>query len=119
MLFDQWIWRGGLEESRRTPGSLMPQSPHLGGLPRFFRCWYRSFPPGVLITRTLLERVLYLSRARRVNAICYNFAHDGIATGRLTDSSGAVRVSESQSLLIPFLCPYDLTYVSRVDTILT
>lgn len=45
----------------------MPQSPHFGGLPRFFRCWYRNFPPGVLITRTLLERVLYLLRGRRVN----------------------------------------------------
>ena len=47
---------------RRTPGSLMPQSPHFGGLPRFLRCWYWSFPPGVLMTRTLLERVLYLYR---------------------------------------------------------
>jgi len=43
-----------------TPGSLIPQSPHLGGLPRFLMCWYWSFPPGVLTTRTLLERVLYL-----------------------------------------------------------
>ena len=48
------------EEGRPTPGSLMPQSPHLGGLPRFLMCWYWSFPPGVLMTRTLLERVLYL-----------------------------------------------------------
>lgn len=24
---------------KRTPGSLMPQSPHFGGLPRFLRCW--------------------------------------------------------------------------------
>ena len=44
-----------------TPGSLEPQSPHFGGEPRFGRCWYWSFPPGVLTTRTLFERVLYLS----------------------------------------------------------
>ena len=43
-----------------TPGSLVPQSPHFGGLPLFFVCWYWSFPPGVLTMRTLLERVLYL-----------------------------------------------------------
>lgn len=28
-----------VRERGRTPGSLRPQSPHLGGLPRFFRCW--------------------------------------------------------------------------------
>lgn len=43
-----------------TPGSLIPQSPHFGGLPFFLMCWYRNFPPGVLTTRTLLERVGYL-----------------------------------------------------------
>ena len=43
-----------------TPGSLVPQSPHFGGLPFFLVCWYWSFPPGVLTIRTLLERVLYL-----------------------------------------------------------
>jgi hypothetical protein len=43
-----------------TPGSLMPQSPHFGAVPRFLMCSSRSLPPGVLITRVLLERVLYL-----------------------------------------------------------
>jgi len=43
-----------------TPGSLMPQSPHLTGLPFFLMWRYRSLPPGVFTTRTLLERVLYL-----------------------------------------------------------
>ncbi len=49
------VWKAEL-----TPGSLIPQSPHFGGLPFFLTCWYRSFPPGVLTTRTLLERVGYL-----------------------------------------------------------
>lgn len=43
-----------------TPGSLMPQSPHLGAVPCFLMWRYRSSPPGVLTTRTLLDRVLYL-----------------------------------------------------------
>lgn len=43
-----------------TPRSLVPQSPHFGGVPLFLTCWYWSFPPGVLTMRTLLERVLYL-----------------------------------------------------------
>src|SRR5689334_19464029 len=43
-----------------TPGSLTPQSPHLGAVPRFFRCSVRSSPPGVLTIRVLLELVLYL-----------------------------------------------------------
>lgn len=38
----------------------MPQSPHLGAVPFFLMCRYLSSPPGVLITRTLLETVLYL-----------------------------------------------------------
>lgn len=41
-----------------TPGSLMPQSPHFGPLPGFLMCKYRSFPPGVLITRVRLDLVL-------------------------------------------------------------
>ena len=45
-----------------TPGSLMPQSPHFGGVPRFLRCWYRSLPPGVLTMRFLFERVGYLKK---------------------------------------------------------
>ena len=53
-------WEEVPGEGGLTPGSLIPQSPHLGGLPRFLMCWYWSFPPGVLTTRTLLERVLYL-----------------------------------------------------------
>lgn len=48
-------WDGSL-----TPGSLTPQSPHFGAVPRFLMCSNRSFPPGVLITRTLFEVVLYL-----------------------------------------------------------
>lgn len=40
------------------PGSAMPQSPHLGELPNFFKCWYRRVLPGVLTILTLLERVL-------------------------------------------------------------
>lgn len=48
-----------------TPGSLVPQSPHFGGLPFFLVCWYWSFPPGVLTIRTLLERVLYLVGAHQ------------------------------------------------------
>ena len=44
----------------------MPQSPHLGGLPFFLMCRYRSFPPGVLITRTLFDRVLYLKATGNV-----------------------------------------------------
>ena len=43
-----------------TPGSLMPQSPHLGAVPFFLMWRYRSSPPGVLTIRTLLDRVLYL-----------------------------------------------------------
>lgn len=38
----------------------MPQSPHLGAVPFFLMWRYRRLPPGVLITRTLLDRVLYL-----------------------------------------------------------
>lgn len=38
----------------------MPQSPHLGAVPFFLMWRYRSLPPGVLITRTLLDLVLYL-----------------------------------------------------------
>ena len=49
---------GALE--RRTPGSLMPQSPHFGAVPFFLMWRYRRWPPGVRITRTLFERVLYL-----------------------------------------------------------
>lgn len=49
---------------QRTPGSLTPQSPHFGAEPRFLMCRYRSLPPGVLIMRTLLERVLYLSKRK-------------------------------------------------------
>ena len=45
-------------EEEHTPGSLMPQSPHLGAVPRFLMWRYRSLPPGVLVMRTLLERVL-------------------------------------------------------------
>lgn len=45
--------KGGL-----TPGSLTPQSPHFGAVPRFLMCRSRSLPPGVLITRTLFEVVL-------------------------------------------------------------
>lgn len=48
-------------EGGLTPGSLVPQSPHFGGLPFFLVCWYWSFPPGVLTIRTLFERVLYLT----------------------------------------------------------
>jgi hypothetical protein len=47
-------WRA----SGSTPGSLMPQSPHLGPLPGFLMCRYLSFPPGVLMTRVRFERVL-------------------------------------------------------------
>ena len=47
-------------QSQLTPGSLMPQSPHFGADAFFLMCRYRSFPPGVLITRTLFDRVLYL-----------------------------------------------------------
>lgn len=45
-----------------TPGSLVLQSPHFGAVPRFLMCRYRSFPPGVLMTRTKLLDVLYLER---------------------------------------------------------
>lgn len=45
---------------KRTPGSLTPQSPHLGEVPLFLMCRYLCSPPGVLTTRTLLETVLYL-----------------------------------------------------------
>ena len=41
-----------------TPGSLIPQSPHFGAVPAFLMCRYRSFPPGVLMTRTLFDFVL-------------------------------------------------------------
>ena len=41
-----------------TPGNLVPQSPHLGAVPRFLMCRYLSSPPGVLLMRTLLETVL-------------------------------------------------------------
>ena len=44
---------------RRTPANLVPQSPHLGAVPFFLMCRYRSSPPGVLMMRTLLDLVLY------------------------------------------------------------
>ena len=43
-----------------TPGSFNPQSPHFGALPFFLMWRYRSLPPGVLMTRTLFDLVLYL-----------------------------------------------------------
>jgi hypothetical protein len=51
---------GGGCKRERTPGSFVPQSPHFGAVPRFLMCRSRNLPPGVLITRVLLERVLYL-----------------------------------------------------------
>ena len=41
-----------------TPGSAIPQSPHLGEVASFLRWWYTSFPPGVFTTRRRLEVVL-------------------------------------------------------------
>lgn len=52
--------RGRLWDQRLTPGSFEPQSPHFGAVPFFLTCRYRNSPPGVLMIRTLLERVLYL-----------------------------------------------------------
>lgn len=49
---------------RPTPASLDPQSPHLGAVPFFLMCKYRSSPPGVLMMRTLLLLVLYDTRRR-------------------------------------------------------
>jgi hypothetical protein len=49
----------------------MPQSPHFGAVPFFFRCRYRSSPPGVLTTRTLLDLVLYGCRRRCNNISIY------------------------------------------------
>ena len=51
-------WHSVCLDEEHTPGSLMPQSPHLGAVPRFLMWRYRSLPPGVLVMRTLLERVL-------------------------------------------------------------
>ena len=51
-------------EGVHTPGNLVPQSPHLGAVPRFLMCRYLSSPPGVLLMRTLLETVLYGWRRR-------------------------------------------------------
>lgn len=48
----------------RTPANLLPQSPHFGLVPFFFMCKYLCSPPGVLMTRTLLETVLYGIRLR-------------------------------------------------------
>lgn len=45
----------------------MPQSPHFGAVPLFFVCRYLSSPPGVLMIRTLFDRVLYLLFSRHVS----------------------------------------------------
>jgi hypothetical protein len=46
-------------EQTLTPGSAMPQSPHLGAVAFFLRWWYTSRPPGVFTIRRLAEVVLY------------------------------------------------------------
>jgi hypothetical protein len=56
---EQHVSHGALRRKiGHTPGSLIPQSPHFGGDPRFLMCRYRRAPPGVLVMRTLFERVL-------------------------------------------------------------
>jgi hypothetical protein len=50
--------RGGRRARRRTPGRLIPQSPHLGDVPGFLRWWYTSRPPGVLTIRGV-ERLAF------------------------------------------------------------
>ena len=57
-----------LRWGQRTPGSLVPQSPHFGALPCFLMCRYRSLPPGVLMMRVLFDLVLYLCHARQYPA---------------------------------------------------
>lgn len=47
-----------LVQRQLTPGSLLPQSPHLGAVPRLRMCRVRSSPPGVRTTRVLLDVVL-------------------------------------------------------------
>ena len=54
------VWQKRRQGSKRTPDNFEPQSPHLGTVPFFLMWRYRSWPPGVLTTRTLFERVLYL-----------------------------------------------------------
>ena len=63
--YARWTVLVGLEtlaycrgRSAGIPGRAMPQSPHLGDVPSFFRCWYRKTLPGVLTIRTRFERVL-------------------------------------------------------------
>jgi hypothetical protein len=68
------VWRVG----GSTPGSLMPQSPHLGPLPGFLICRYLSFPPGVLITRVRFERVLSRKNVSDIlNGWKYKVVDDG------------------------------------------
>ena len=85
VVYVELLGGGGL-----TPGSLVPQSPHFGGLPLFFVCWYWSFPPGVFTMRTLLERVLYLiANASVVGFQCVRRQRQDCSWG-LTDFSVAV-----------------------------
>jgi hypothetical protein len=56
----EWQQHKRFSRVELTPGSLIPQSPHLGAVPFFLMCRYRRLPPGVLMMRTLLDLVLYL-----------------------------------------------------------
>jgi len=96
------------EELRRTPASFMPQSPHFGAVPLFLICRYLCSPPGVLITRTLLETVLYGCRLRYFPP-SVSFQAAKYALLRLPKNFGQ---SEKGSLGAH-------TYVSLVDGILT
>lgn len=55
----------------------MPQSPHRGPLPGFLMCKYRSFPPGVLMTRVRFERVLSNCKQKMIAWGLYREDGDG------------------------------------------
>ena len=98
-----------------TPGSFIPQSPHFGAVPFFLMCCRRSFPPGVLMMRTLFERVLYLFGGflSMLTSRLISFAF-----GALTDCSVAACDCHISYLSIRRRKCVELTYVNLV-TILT